>query len=494
MEIEFVQAKNGEQTFCINKSFYHSSYAPSKEAERFYNNVQIPYTPRLIFLIEPGLPYAKKILSQKFPDSKIIRIKILKTIQQDEYWDFSIDFNSSSKSERLFTDFFDEAMLLESIIITWPAAEKFFKNETDLIWTFYKKALENAKTILVTRQFFERKWLYNTCKFFCRIQNTLIFNIINLPVLITASGPSLQNAIKIIKENSDKFFLIALSSSFSVLLKNKIKPDLVMTTDGGFWAGEHLKEIIRNYNDIPIALSSEAYIPNKAFENPIIPLNYDEGLSTEIFKASGIQYLNAKRNGTVSGTALEFAENISTHEIFFCGLDLSISKGFQHTKPNELEKNNCLKDSRIKTPYTRLLKSEFSNSSLEIYLDWFCNHNFKNKTYRIIDNPQNHIDGMQEISTFEFTEILNRIPINNKNEKLQKNKNQIKEADKKILKQKIKDFVLKKIESEQWTQQIFPIDYVSISHAENKDKEKITELLEQKKSELKNRIRKLFDE
>ena len=83
-----------------------------------------------------------------------------------------------------------------------------------------------------------------------------------MPVLVCASGPSLNCCIKIIKQFEDKLFIICLSSALSVLIKNNIIPDLVFSTDGGYWAGEHLKHLKKN-KDIPLAVSCEAFVPKK---------------------------------------------------------------------------------------------------------------------------------------------------------------------------------------------------------------------------------------
>ena len=67
---------------------------------------------------------------------------------------------------------------------------------------------------------------------------------------------------------------------------------------------------------------------------------YRDGISKEILDFNNFHFLTLQRNGTISGTALEFAKKITTKNIFFVGLDLQGSKGFQHILPNEMEKNN----------------------------------------------------------------------------------------------------------------------------------------------------------
>jgi len=51
------------------------------------------------------------------------------------------------------------------------------------------------------------------------------------PVLMLAAGPSLQANIEWIKENQEKFIIVALSSTLNILEKESIKPDIVTHMD-----------------------------------------------------------------------------------------------------------------------------------------------------------------------------------------------------------------------------------------------------------------------
>ena len=226
---------------------------------------------------------------------------------------------------------------------------------------------------MITRQYFEKKWLINCAHFIKSLKHPLYLeNKIEQPVLIISSGPSFQDAIQIIKNKQQQFFIICLSSALLPCLENDIIPDLCMTSDGGFWAGEHLKKLYKK--DILLALPSEALCPKAILEKSrVLPLVYDDGIAAELTNTSGIKCMKAVRNGTVSGTALLWALQNGTKEIYLCGLDMSTQKGFQHTQPNELERNSSLKDSRISTKEKRLTSSEFGGASLEIYRQWFEN-------------------------------------------------------------------------------------------------------------------------
>ena len=72
--------------------------------------------------------------------------------------------------------------------------------------------MERAKTLLITRQYFEKKWLLNSCNFLKYHNKLLTLNSpINKDAVIISSGPSLIPFLKTLKENQDKFFIICLS-------------------------------------------------------------------------------------------------------------------------------------------------------------------------------------------------------------------------------------------------------------------------------------------
>ena len=97
----------------------------------------------------------------------------------------------------------------------------------------------------------------------------------------------------------------------------------------------------------------------------------------------------SERNGTVAGTALCFANSITSANIYLCGLDQAPSPSFQHTQPNALETDNSQKDYRLRNTESRITSSRFNSSaSLEIYRNWFISNSehFAKRVFRLSDN------------------------------------------------------------------------------------------------------------
>jgi len=465
VDFELLDAKNGEKTIKVDSLFLHSSYNPSKEAERFVETLSVPFVPSKMIIIEPALSYCVPFLHKRFPKTKLGFIKLAEDFPPRNGFDFEVDYLNHSKDfSNYLSSTFSETELFNTFFISWPASSKVFSQKDSLVWQGIKAASENAKTMLITREYFEKKWLINSCVLLKNINcTTKLTSKIEKPVLICASGPSLKPNLTIIKENQKSFFIIALSSALSVLLKNKIQPDLVFSTDGGYWAGEHLKKL----KNLTIALPLEAYCPKSILQkNTVLPLIYSDGISSTFKDFTNINFDLCQRNGTVSGTALEYALAHSNQNIYFCGLDLSSQKGFQHTQPNELEFNNFIKDNRIKTKEKRLFPGSLKNESLLIYENWFKNQAFpKNRIFRIIDKKykKNDLGNIVDISNEAFVEICKK----NSSEKSEKYFDAPISRDSDLIKKECKELhknLKEQLDKEKNLSLIFPLSFVLLSH------------------------------
>lgn len=393
-KIEFLKAKNSENTCTLNGKYFHSAYNPSREAQAFCASIELSYKPSCIIIIEPALSYCAQFLKEKFPKTQLIAIRFVKDFNYtDHLWDKVFYFEENKNFCQELYNSLGEEKLLSSLVLNWNASTNIFFEETEKLWAEIKKAMLLARDVLSTREHFSKRWFFNSINFCKYSLNFSLIQNVEKDILITASGPSLKSSIKKIKENRNKFFLIALSSSLSVLLYNKIIPDMVLSTDGGYWATKHLElnknEFFQLKNTV-FALTDEANCPKKILQNcKILPLFYEGSFGEKLFKSLNIPAKLALRNGTVSGTAAFFALSLTKKNIYFCGLDLAPSKEFQHTQPNKLEERSQNNDNRLNSKEKRQCLSRFnSEGSLKIYRNWFCTQNslFYNRVFRLSEH------------------------------------------------------------------------------------------------------------
>ncbi|WP_027727425.1 6-hydroxymethylpterin diphosphokinase MptE-like protein [Treponema sp. C6A8] len=493
MIFEYLDTKEGVKTVKANGLLLHSAYSPIKEAERFSLNIKSTFKPSYVIITEPGLSYCAPYLKKSFPYAKIGAIRYTHEFESyNNLFDFAFNKESISDLKNHLLREFSEDNIFSVLFISWTASEKIFPDENKQVWLQIKQALDTAKTLLVTRQFFEKKWLINSANFIKYAQDFYTFNKTSSPVFIAASGPSLQDNLESLKKGQKSFVIIALSSAITTLLENDIIPDFCISTDGGYWAGEHLKKLTKN--KIPLAITSEAYCKKEILQNlKIIPLFYNDGISRQLADQTSIPFIEAKRNGTVSGTALDLAKNLTTGKIYYSGLDLSEQKGFQHTQPNELEKNACLNDYFINSKEKRIAKSGFKNQSLMIYKDWFCNQKLENnKFFRIIseEGKKNSLGDIIDISPEKFAEEC-KLYTSSKTFSISKSK-KLSALENKTNIKNVLTYILRNCNTEGWKKSLFPLDFVAIKH--NPENNEAQEKLEKENSRLMKKLQKILND
>ena len=395
-ELHFENSKSGELTCCFQGKYFHSKYNPTSEGEKFAANIQADFSPLCVFIIEPALSYCAPFLRKRFPNAVLAALRFSDDFSEsDSKWDFVFHLKKSGKinemlplSEALFSALGEEK-LISSLAFDWNPTKLAFPSENLAVWNEIKKAVLKARDVLGTRSYFSKRWLKNALIFAANVQHPFLLKNLNKPVIIAASGPSLESSLPFLKKFRASYFLIAVSSAFLPLSRNGIESDLVMSSDGGYWAKKHL-DFPKNQAKTVFALEAESAVPKKLLaHSAILPLVYADGLERDLLAAIHCPALFSERNGTVAGTALSFACSLTNGNIYLCGLDQAPAPAFQHTQPNALETDNAKKDFRLRTTETRLTSSRFlSAPSLEIYRNWFISNSerFSSRVFRLSDN------------------------------------------------------------------------------------------------------------
>lgn len=419
MAVEFFLAKNSSESAKANGIALHSAYNPEIEAERFAQGLDASFVPACVIVLEAALGHCLPFLRKKFPGAKIGVIRFCEDFKsRDKEWDFALSLRKDASekgaseplSERLFLALGEEG-LYKTLFYEWPPSARAWPEETRIAWQEIKAAAQKAKAVLATREHFGKRWLKNKIHFFERLQKTATLKKIKAPLVICASGPSLEEALPAIKAARKKIFLCALSSSATVLARFGLEPDLCMSCDGGWWAKKHLDIFRKRLLNCPLALATEAALPACLFKTKtIVPLCYDDdALSKELFDALGVGCLFARRNGTVSGSALELFKSLSDGPIFFAGLDMQASKTRGHARPNALQTESEAKDFRLFPKATRAARSALKNEALEIYASWFSSFPLKEeRVFRIKGREpfKRRLGSIADISAEDFLKKL----------------------------------------------------------------------------------------
>ncbi len=460
MEIKYDIARNGDRICSIGDIKLHSSYDPQKEAERFVSGLECSFSPTHIVITGPALSYCAKYLRKRFDNAIIIAIHYTNELESDDkVWDRAFVANPDDDiplSEILYS-YLGEEGISSTLFASWQPSEKIFPEHYNYVWSEVKKSVVKSRNVLSTRTYFARRWVKNAVNFCLYSKNNSYITYGEAPIVICASGPSLKTAIPALKKLRNRYFLIAVSSALSVLLNNELIPDLCISTDGGYWAKRHLSHYLKLYPTLPVALSAESACYGNVFNHPVIPLSYGDGPGETLLRECHYKTMNASRNGTVSGTAAEFALSITTGPVFFCGLDLAPSKSFSHTQPNELENMSMIKDYRLSTKETRLSPSSFPSIPLSTYLSWFQNKDFNGRLFRLSDsfNYQNKLGKTADVGFDYFEQKLN-----DSGKKMPKLNYITVDFEIQDRKHKILSIIENHLHDDEWVQNALPCEYL----------------------------------
>ena len=405
MELVFSDAKNGEKTCASGGKYLHSSYNPTREAEQYVAHLSAPFNPSAVIIIEPALSYCAPFLRKRFPDATLCAVRLSNDFSaSDGAWD-SVFAADGALADILFCRLGEET-LCAALFFAWQPSEQVFSAETTDVWQAIKAAVLKSRDVLATRAYFAKRWIKNTVRFCARVQNTALIQKGSADIIVAASGPSLRTSLPFLAQHRASFFLLAVSSALLPLLHAGITPDVVLSTDGGFWAKKHLALSGYDVSAVPFALAAEGACPAAVLKtNVIVPLYYEDGIEKDFFTACTIPAMSATRNGTVSGTAIALALALTSGNVYACGLDLAPAQGFQHTGPNALEAQDEAKDNRLRTKQTRIAASACNGGALTVYRDWFAaeSERLAKRVFRLSDSyPFVHTLGKMRDVDWDF--------------------------------------------------------------------------------------------
>lgn len=401
--MQLVKAKNESYTAILNNLYLHSKYSPEKEAEKFllkWEDEHYSKCSSLLVVFEPGLGY----LINKIHTYKNYR-KILLIFFSSETYQYCMQHhNLDSRTSAWYPDMgnsiekFLESALPEILpenlnLMEWLPSERCFPETAKVIKKRFMKYLQILQGNTITSMKFSRKWLLNGLRNFLEQDYSLSINKIKDDIVIVASGFSLNHHLVDLKKKSDSFFIVALPSSVEALLNNDIMPDLIISTDPGFYASYHYRSFPE---DVPVLSTLSSYPWH--FKAGILGLNQNTWIDNLVDPTRKNFKLILPEMGTVAATAISLMNNLSISNIYILGLDLCIKGIQEHTEPHPFDILSVLQSQRclpaIQNRYERVVNMSFSyadgyfyTNSMDTYSKWFNKESFSNRIFRIESSP-----------------------------------------------------------------------------------------------------------
>ena len=246
------------------------------------------------------------------------------------------------------------------------------------------------------------------------------------PLLLISAGGSIDNYIEKIKELSKTHFILVLSHAFNTLIKNNIKPDAIVSTDGGFYSCLHIIDAIKE--NIPIFTTHSAYsFPlTNINKKRIFYFSHNESFEKIIYSnKNSDNNIYFPMEGSVIMPALRIANFLNPKYILFAGCDFCHLSNKSHSKYSNAIALDFLSSDKLKTFENLKYKRLNDNQNIE------CYDNILRKSSSSLISYKMHFETLaneiiKEIEIFNLTKesakiknvkIFNNINSNNTNEK-----------------------------------------------------------------------------
>jgi len=394
--LETLSTRSGHTTVRLGDTLLHSSFNPKREAERYIDKSLCGKVPSLVLVCGPGMGYIIKAVKKRYPYIRCIGIWYSEAMAQLAGYAQTPDMWHPGGSDSLSAFLFQNLSELEIEgvqIITWAPTEHAFPKAADRVKKSVREVFRQINGNITTIREFGARWFKNTLYNYQNINFIVQKKNTELPIVIAASGPSLEKAIPLIKKYRNSLELWALSSSVSALMYCNLKPDLIVATDAGYYASLHMNTGY-DISSIPIAMPLTAKLGKIAEKQPVYLLNSSTYMEKELLNSKFSKPI--AQNGTVSGTAIQLALATTSGPVIMAGLDFCYNDIISHVRPHAFDPLIRSHSGRFFPLHTAVYGRTAGHSekipgdsirvspALEIYAAWFSRFALREKrAYRL---------------------------------------------------------------------------------------------------------------
>jgi len=356
----------------------HSRYNPQAEAVRYIDSLNLNASIECFILIEPGLGYIIPVLRERFKNSKILVLHV-EDFPQDK--SFSNTFThagiETAKIQEFLETHIQELNIDRIKVIEWRHSLNYYKEAYLKILSSVAAFLKRADAEKRTTAAFGKRWVRNFFKNIANINHTLLYRQTEIPVIVTGSGPSLEQALPVIQKSQKNCLIIAASSSVLALSSADIKPDIVIATDGGNWALKHIYPFYRNYKNAPpsaLAVNLCAALPSQCADTAQLIINDGSFWQSVVLHELALPSVIIPQRGTVTATAVDLALLLTGGNIYLAGLDFLLNDIRTHARPYCFDNLFYGSANRFNPFYSTIYsraKQLHSGGSMNIYESWF---------------------------------------------------------------------------------------------------------------------------
>jgi hypothetical protein len=294
-------------------------------------------------LVAPGLNYLTDALAERNPNAKVVALFASEVTFREAVARPALSWypGLSRDPEAFLRSVLREEDLLSLRLLVWPPAQRRFPEVSARLLEDAGRTIATLSAGFTTTAASGKRWIRNAA-FHASVldrhpegDSLLRWELRRgtNPVVIAAAGPTLEDSLDEPALRRREVELWALPSALLPLTRRSIVPDLVVTSDPGFYARSHLRRAFES--EIPVAAPITAARNLRRLAGPLAL--FSNGTPLEELLFSGRELPVVPENGSVAGIALELALLIGRDPIVFVGLDGCTSDLRTHARPSELD-------------------------------------------------------------------------------------------------------------------------------------------------------------
>ncbi|MFA5519471.1 MAG: 6-hydroxymethylpterin diphosphokinase MptE-like protein, partial [Spirochaetota bacterium] len=208
-----------------------------------------------------------------------------------------------------------------------------------------------------------------------------------IPAIVVGAGPSLIKSLDFIRENMHRALIVAVDTSYKILLDNGIVPHFCIAVDPQIINARYLEGTGETTTVLVADPTVHPSIP-RFFKGPMVMT----GVAFDMMKWIESALLlrgELAHGGSVSTNAYDFARQTGASPVILVGQDLSFTSGLAHARGAYLDEQMYKRINRFNTPqmFNRKQLSFMpkimvpgknnypvhSNSKMMIFINWFEN-------------------------------------------------------------------------------------------------------------------------
>jgi hypothetical protein len=352
-EFSIEKSRDGNDTLKLNNLYVHSKYSPVKESEKqlekFYKKEH------LHIMIGFGLGYLAEQLALKMTEEdrlliiepnpflfeEILHTRDIEQLINNENVEFYIG-TDLKEIEKVIGKYMTKYIGRVQIIET-PGYVTIYKDFLTSIYQVIKDLTISVQIGINTELFFSNIWQYNYIRNLYNAFQAEKFkplkSEISCPIIIVASGPSLNKQIPLLKKLKGKALTISAGSTLEVLLKNGYKPDIMVFVDGVsenmvHVNGENVDDIIFMYPPVVFHGLPEYHNGQQVFFETA---GFPTCEATK--KLLDCEVGTVRGGGSVANFCLDLACQLTSGPVCFVGQDLAYTDFVTHASGNSEQKD-----------------------------------------------------------------------------------------------------------------------------------------------------------